>query len=211
MRKLDLPFYRRNDPLAVSRELLGKVLCSRIDGVTTKAVITETEAYIGPEDRASHAWNNRRTKRTEPIFAEGGIAYVYLCYGIHHMFNVVSGSRNRPHANLVRAGRCLKGLEVMLERRGKESEDKRLLGGPGSLGQALGITTDLTGISLLGDTLWIEDYALDVPDEVVAIGPRIGIDYAGEDALRPYRFVLDDDWLLGQLDGLRRVRLDPVG
>ena len=211
MSRLDLSFYRRTAPLTVSRDLLGKVLCSNIDGVLTRAVIAETEAYVGPDDRASHAWNNRRTKRTEPIFADGGIAYVYLCYGIHHMFNVVSGREDQPHAILVRAGRCLEGLDVMLERRGKAREDRTLLGGPGSLGKALGITTALTGTSLLGDELWIEDHGLEVPEDAVAVGPRIGIDYAGEDALLPYRFVLDDDWILGQLDGLRRVGLDPVG
>lgn len=210
MQTLDQSFYRRDDVVTLSRELLGKVLCSNIEGALTRAVITETEAYDGPEDRASHAWNNRRTKRTEPLFAEGGIAYVYLCYGIHHLFNVVSGPADRPHAILIRGGRCVEGLETVLARRGREKEDASLMGGPGTFGQALGITTALTGTSLLGETLWIEDYGIDVPAAHIEKGPRIGIDYAGEDASLEYRFVLNR---LGIREWFRRHRdlgLDPV-
>jgi len=185
-------FYRRGDVVTVARDLLGKVLCSRLDGIVTRAVITETEAYDGPTDRASHAWNNRRTRRTEPLFADGGLAYVYLCYGIHHLFNVVSNGVGKPHAILVRAGKCYAGLPTMLERRGKEREDRTLMAGPGTFARALGITTALTGESLIGGgRLWIEDRGIDVPARQVKAGPRIGIDYAGEDAKLPYRFVVD--------------------
>lgn len=191
MTTLDHAFYRRDDVVAVSRDLLGKVLCTHVDGATCKAIITETEAYDGPTDRASHAFDNRRTKRTEPLFADGGIAYVYLCYGIHHMFNVVSSVAGRPHAILVRAGYPLEGVDAMLARRDRERVDTRLMNGPGTLGQAMGIRTSMTGTDLTGDTLWIEGPGIAVVEDAVAVGPRIGIDYAGEDARLPYRFVLD--------------------
>lgn len=183
-----MDFYRRDDVVDVARDLLGKVLCSCIDGHLTKAIIVETEAYAGSADRASHAYGGRRTKRTEPMFREGGIAYVYLCYGIHHLFNVVTSRQDDPQAVLVRAGSPLVGVDEMLSRRGKTSVGKNLLSGPGSLASALGICTKLTGESLLGNQLWIEDHGILVAGDTIAIGPRVGIDYAGEDAARPYRF-----------------------
>lgn len=188
--KLPESFYVRNDIIQVSRDLLGKVLATRIDGCITKAVITETEAYAGETDKASHAYGGRRTKRTEPIYQTGGRAYVYLCYGIHHMFNVVSSVAGEPHAILVRAGQPLEGESEMLRRREKQKIDKTLLAGPGSLGKALGITTALTGTDLSGGTIWIEDQGVTVNDRQIAVGPRVGIDYAEEDAKRPYRFIL---------------------
>lgn len=188
--KLPLSFYQREDVIAVSRELLGKVLCSRLDGIVTRVVITETEAYAGIDDRASHAYGNRRTARTEPMFAAGGVAYVYLCYGIHHLFNVVTAGEGVPHAILVRAGRPFEGHERIADRRGMPADDKRLLAGPGSLARGLGITTALTGEPLLGNRVWIEDRGISVIEGEVRAGPRIGVDYAGEDALLPYRFRL---------------------
>jgi len=188
--KLPPSFYLRDDIIRVSQELLGKVLATNIDGRITKAVITETEAYAGETDKASHAYGGRRTKRTEPIYQTGGRAYVYLCYGIHHMFNVVSSAEGTPHAILVRAGRPQQGEAEMLRRRGKAEGDKTLLAGPGSLGKALGITTELTGIDLSGDQIWIEDHGIAVDESAIVTGPRIGIDYAGEDASLPYRFIL---------------------
>lgn len=188
MERLDTGFYRRDDVVAVARELLGKVLCTSIDGRPTKVVIEETEAYAGVEDRASHAYGGRRTRRTEPMFGKGGIAYVYLCYGIHHLFNVVTATADVPHAVLVRAASPLEGLATMLERRGKSSADKSLLAGPGSLSRALGIRTEMTGTSLLGRRIWIEDHGIEPAEDTITVGPRVGIDYAGEDALRPYRF-----------------------
>lgn len=193
--KLQTEFYTRDDVVEVARDLLGKVLCSHINGRLTKAIITETEAYAGVDDRASHAYGPRRTQRTEPMFGKGGIAYVYLCYGIHHLFNVVTGRQDLPHAVLVRAGSPLDGIDTMLARRGKSCVDKSILAGPGSLARALGIRTELSGTSLLGDQLWIEDHALFIFDDAISVGPRIGIDYAGNDAARPYRFVIDPDQL----------------
>ncbi len=186
--KLPLDFYLRDDVVGIARSLLGKVLCSNIDGELTKGLITETEAYAGVGDKASHAYGDRRTGRTAPMYAQGGRAYVYLCYGIHHLFNVVVGDVDEPLAVLIRACAPLDGIEVMRQRRGKSEGEELVLGGPGTLTQALGITTDMTGISLLEDRLWIEDHGNRVGSEQIVVGPRIGIDYAEEDAERPYRF-----------------------
>ena len=190
MFKLQTEFYRRDRVVDVARDLRGKVLCSRIDDRLTKAVITETEAYAGIEDRASHAYGGRRTPRTEPLYDEGGIAYVYLCYGIHHLFNVVTSGRDDPHAVLIRAGSPLLGIDDMLKRRSKKSIDKSLLAGPGSLALALGIRTGLSGTSLSGNQIWIEDHNFLISDDSITAGPRVGVDYAGRDASRPYRFVV---------------------
>ena len=189
--KLSLDFYIREDVVQISRELLGKVLCTKLDGQVTKAIITETEAYAGVGDKASHAYGGRRTLRTEPMYMRGGTAYVYLCYGIHHLFNVVTNTAGTPHAVLIRAGSSFEGCELMHTRRNKRHGDKTLLSGPGSLSQALGITTNLTGISLLGDQIWIEDHKISVAAEEILTGPRVGIDYADEDSTRPYRFIVD--------------------
>lgn len=188
--KLRQDFYCRDDVVAISRELLGKVLCTRVDGELTEIVITETEAYAGETDKASHAFGGRRTARTEPMYGPGGLAYVYLCYGIHHLFNVVTNDEDIPHAVLVRAGSPLTGVEVMLSRRRKQKQDGSLLSGPGCVAQALGIVTGMTGTDLEGDSIWIEDRGVDLSDQDVVTGPRIGVDYAEEDAARPYRFLL---------------------
>lgn len=193
--KLPQGFYVREDVVQVSKDLLGKVLCTRLDGGTTKAIITETEAYAGVRDKASHAYGGRRTKRTEPLFAQGGTAYVYLCYGIHHLFNVVTNEANSPHAVLIRAGAPLEGTDLMLKRRKKRIIESSLLAGPGSLAQALGITSGLTGISLLGDQIWLEDQHILADAKAIVAGPRVGIDYAEEDVTRPYRFRIDTDCL----------------
>lgn len=188
-RKLPAEFYLRDDVVQVSRDLLGKVLCTKINGAVTKAVITETEAYAGIDDRASHAYSDRRTKRTEPMYGPGGHAYVYLCYGIHHLFNVVTNVEGVPHAVLVRAGRPVEGTSVMRQRRGKSEVDRKLMAGPGTISQALGITTALTGASLRSSQIWIEDHDVVVESGHIQAGPRVGVDYAGEDAGRPYRFI----------------------
>ncbi len=190
--KLPQSFYLGDDVVSISRELLGKVLCTHIGGVVTRAWIIETEAYAGVDDRASHAWGGRRTRRTEPMFGPGGTAYVYLCYGIHHLFNVVTNVAGVPHAVLVRGGSALEGLETIAARRARPAEDRALLAGPGSLAQGLGITTALTGSSLVDGPIWIEDHGFAVDESSIAAGPRVGVDYAGEDAARPYRFRITD-------------------
>jgi len=181
-------FYVRADVVAISRDLLGKVLCTEIDGQRTSAIITETEAYAGVVDKASHAYGGRRTCRTEPMYAAGGTAYVYLCYGIHHLFNVVTNATGIPHAVLVRAGEPHSGLDIMLQRRRRQLADRTLLAGPGSLARALGISTALTGTSLIGGPIRIENHGIRIDDDHVLAGPRVGVGYAAEDAALPYRF-----------------------
>lgn len=188
---LPVDFYRRDDVVSIARDLLGKVLCTNVDGKKTQIIVTETEAYAGVDDRASHAFGGRRTKRTEPMFGPPGTAYVYLCYGIHHLFNVVTNEAGIPQAVLVRAGYALHGLDTMLVRRGKSKSDKTLLAGPGSVAKALGISTRLTGSSLSGDSIRIEDHDVRIDNDRITAGPRVGVDYAGEDALLPYRFTVD--------------------
>lgn len=183
--KLDRSFYVRSTALDVARELLGKVLVTDLNGERTGAVILETEAYMGAADRASHAHGGKRTARNKTMYAIGGTVYVYLCYGIHHLFNVVVGAVDVPQAVLVRAVHPVDGIATMQRRRPKAANST---GGPGTLTQALGIRTTHDGLDLLGDTIWIEDRGIRVPKVKVMIGPRIGVDYAGEDSLLPYRF-----------------------
>ncbi len=188
-------FYRRGDVVQVSRDLLGKVLCTRNDGMLTSGIITETEAYCGRNDKACHAFE-RRTKRTETMYKSGGIAYVYLCYGIHHLFNIVTNEEELADAVLVRAIRPVDGKELMLERRGMESVSPKLTAGPGRLSQALDITTNYNGVDLAGNTLWIEDRGYSFSDEKIQSSTRIGVDYAGEDAQKPWRFFIrDSEWV----------------
>lgn len=189
MARIERSFYRNTDVVQVARSLLGKVLLTHLDGVRTAGVITETEAYAGVNDRASHAFGGRRTPRNEVMYGDGGFSYVYLCYGIHHLFNVVTHSSGTPHAVLVRAIHPLEGMEVMMARRGNVK--KFTTGGPGTLTQALGITTALNGTDLLSGTIRIEDRGIHVPERLIVAGPRIGVDYAKEDALLPYRFLYD--------------------
>jgi DNA-3-methyladenine glycosylase len=191
MSKLPLNFYEREDVVQISKDLLGKYLFTNIDGEITGGIITETEAYAGAIDKASHAYKNRRTKRTEIMFGSGGTAYVYLCYGIHHLFNVVTNFEGIPHAVLVRAIKPFEGIPTILKRRNKEKISPSITKGPGTVSQALGIETKHTGISLLGNMIWIEDRKFKVHENDIKAGPRIGVDYAAEDALLPYRFWLE--------------------
>lgn len=183
--RLKLDFYLRDDVVQISQDLLGCLLYSAIDGHVTAGRIIETEAYRGAEDRACHAYQNRRTKRTEVMFQEGGVSYVFLCYGMHHMLNVVTNKAGMPHAILIRAIEPLEGIEIMQIRRKKEKVDKTFTNGPGTVAKALGIDRRANGISFLGKTLWIEEGAR--PETVIS-GPRIGVAYAGEDAKLPWRF-----------------------
>jgi DNA-3-methyladenine glycosylase len=190
MPTLKRSYYLQEDVVLVAKDLLGKVLYTRINGKLTGGIITETEAYAGISDRASHAFGGKRTPRNEKMYAKGGIAYVYLCYGIHHLFNVVTNEENIPHAILIRAIQPLEGIETILKRRKQKSIAKNTSGGPGTISQALGITTKLNGIDLTGKTIWLQDEGIKVIQKNIIVGPRIGVDYAGEDAKLPYRFIL---------------------
>ena len=187
---LTLPstFYLHSDVVAIARSLLGKGLFTRINGLLTGGIITETEAYAGVGDRASHAYNQRRTPRTEVMYSQGGIAYVYLCYGIHSLLNVVTAEEGTPHAVLIRAIQPLVGIEIMLQRRKKTRVDKTLTQGPGTVTAALGIDLQCNGLSLQSDALWIAEMHLSLQASDILVSPRIGIAYAGPDAALPYRF-----------------------
>ncbi|KAA2238495.1 DNA-3-methyladenine glycosylase [Chitinophaga agrisoli] len=193
MEKLGYDFYTRTNVLTIARELLGKVLVTQFNGVLTSGRIVETEAYAGVVDRASHAYGGRRTARTEIMYAKGGTAYVYFIYGIHNMFNVVTNQAETPHAILVRAIEPLSGIDAMLTRTGRAKADYTLGKGPGNVAKALGITTRHTGLDLTGNEIFIatDDYVLKKKD--ILLSPRIGVDYAGEDALLPYRFTVRDN------------------
>jgi DNA-3-methyladenine glycosylase len=186
--KLKDSFYRRQDLLAISQELLGKFLFTNIDGGLTGGQIIETEAYRGPDDRASHAYGNRRTKRTEVMFHAGGICYVYLCYGIHALLNVVVGAEGDPHAVLIRAIKPTDGIALMQQRRAKCKEQDLLTAGPGTLTQALGITLQHNGLSLQSDLIWIEDRHARIDPSEIMVGPRVNVSYAADDAWLPWRF-----------------------
>jgi DNA-3-methyladenine glycosylase len=190
MKKLPTAFYRRSNVVTIAKELLGKLLVSSFNGQLTAGRIAETEAYNGVGDKASHAYGGRRTKRTEIMYAGGGIAYVYLCYGIHHLFNVVTNVQDQPHAVLVRAIEPVMGIDIMLERMQKSKLDYTVGRGPGNLSTAMGISTAHTGLSLLQKELYIADDGIDIPAHQVIATPRIGVDYAAEDALLPYRFFI---------------------
>ncbi len=186
--KLQKDFYIREDVVLIAKELLGKVLITNFNGAISAGIITETEAYAGINDRASHAFGGRRTARTETMYATGGTAYVYLCYGIHHLFNVVTNQKDIPHAVLIRALKPIEGMDVILKRRKQKETSNKLSSGPGTLSQALGIQTSHSGENLLGNKIWIEDRGINFPDIEIIKSPRIGVDYAGADALLPYRF-----------------------
>lgn len=185
--KLQAEFYQRTDVVQIAKDLLGKRLVTEIDGKKTIGRITETEAYCGATDKACHAHLNRRTKRTEIMFGPGGSAYVYLCYGIHHLFNVVTNGPNNADAVLIRAIEPINGLEYMLARRQMDKLKKNLTAGPGSMSKSMGITKYLYGESLFGETIWIEEAPVLQESEIHAT-TRIGVDYAEEDALLPWRF-----------------------
>ncbi|MDP4264869.1 MAG: DNA-3-methyladenine glycosylase [Bacteroidota bacterium] len=190
MEKLSLEFYQRSNVLQIAKDLLGKILVTEWNGIITSARIVETEAYAGITDKASHAYGARKTKRNEVMYVQGGVAYVYLIYGIHHLFNVVTNRHGTPHAILVRAGEPLEGMEEMLKRTGKEKIDYTLTRGPGNLSKALGIHTVHSGTSLLDKSLFIADDGRRYKKKEIASSPRIGVDYAGKDALLPYRFYI---------------------
>lgn len=188
--KLPRSFYQRDNVVQISRELIGKVLCTHFDGDLTTGLIVETEAYNGRTDRACHAYPDVRTARTETIYGPPGHAYVYLCYGIHHLFNIVTNAEGLADAILIRSIKPLDGIKIMTQRRGLKKAAPVITNGPGKLSQALGITTEYNETDLLGDKIWVEDQGITVSENEIESGPRIGVDYAGEDAKLPWRFTM---------------------
>jgi DNA-3-methyladenine glycosylase len=188
-KKLPLRFYLRDDVVTIAKELLGKVLVTNFNGERTIGRIVETEAYAGEKDKASHA-SKGKTPRTSVMFEEGGTAYVYLCYGIHQMFNIVTNKSGVPHAILIRAVEPMDGIDIMLLRTGKKQLDETLTRGPGNVGKAFGFHTSQCGLSLHSDELFIADDGFKISKEQIITSPRIGVDYAGADALLDYRFYI---------------------
>ncbi len=187
--KLSKKFYLNADVVTTARKLIGMYLITEIGGIRTGGIITETEAYAGENDKASHAFGGRRTHRTEILFQEGGLAYVYLCYGIHSLFNIVTNKATIPHAVLIRSVFPVEGLSKIRERRNNfKLLPAKLIIGPGNVAQALGIHHSDTGKSLLGNEIWLENRSIKIPESTIIAGPRIGVDYAEDDAFLPYRF-----------------------
>ena len=190
MKKLPLSFYARKDVVLIAKELIGKIIITNFEGVTTSARIVETEAYMAITDKASHSFGGRRTLRNEHMYAPAGIAYVYICYGLHQMLNIVTNERDVPDAVLIRAVEPIAGIEIMLKRTGKKKGDKTLTRGPGNVAKALGIFKHHSGSHLLGDDIYVADVATKIADENIGVSVRIGVDSAGADALLPYRFYI---------------------
>jgi DNA-3-methyladenine glycosylase len=188
MKKLPLSFYKSDNVLQIAQALLGKILVTKWEGVVTAGRIVETEAYNGVIDKASHASGGRRTARNEVMYAAGGIVYVYLCYGIHYLFNVVTNRREIPHAILIRAVEPVKGITAMEQRTGKKMPDYSITKGPGNVAKALGLHIAHSGQSLGSRQIFIADDGCTYSRDEWATSPRIGVDYAGKDALLPYRF-----------------------
>lgn len=189
-RILPASYYASPDVIFLAKDLLGKFLCTRIDGLYCSGKIVETEAYRGPDDRAAHSYNNRRTPRTEVMFLKGGVAYIYICYGMHHLMNVVTGPRDDAHAVLIRALEPADGIGIMSERRQLDASDDRLTKGPGSLSVAMGLRSEMTGTSLFdrSSPVWLEDRGIRYADSEICISKRIGVEGAGEAAHWPWRY-----------------------
>src|SRR5688572_10216408 len=186
--KLTPDFYQRPNVVTIARELLGKLLVTKLDGKLTSGIICETEAYNGVVDKASHAYGGRRTNRTETMYGSGGTSYIYLCYGIHHLFNVVTNVQEIPHAVLIRGIVPVDGIQEILKRKKLQKEKNRMGIGPGNVSTCLGLHTGLNNTPLSGSKIWIEDRGIKTSAAKIVKGPRVGVDYAGKDALLPYRF-----------------------
>ncbi|SHL77496.1 DNA-3-methyladenine glycosylase [Flavobacterium saccharophilum] len=188
--KLPLSYYLHQDVLFLAKDLLGKVLFTQIEGQITAGIIVETEAYFGEIDKASHAYGGRRTNRTEIMYSEGGVSYVYLCYGIHHLFNIVTSVKNEPHAVLIRAIEPLIGTETMELRRNMPITKSAISSGPGSAAKALGIDKTFNQKDLGGEEIWVEDHGIRYAENDIIASPRVGVTYAQEDAFLPWRFFI---------------------
>ena len=194
--KLTRSFYTRNDVVKIARELLGKFLFTYIEDRLTGGIIVETEAYSGVNDKACHSHLGRRTNRTEIMYHRGGLSYVYLTYGIHNLFNIVTNEEGSADAVLIRAIEPTEGIDTMLMRRGMLKPDSRLTAGPGVLSQALGIDRQYYGEPLTGGKIWVEDRKIKLTEEQIDARPRVGVAYAAEDALLPWRFsIRNNPWV----------------
>lgn len=186
---LERNFFAGENILEISKSLLGMKLCTNIDGVFTSGIIVETEAYKAPEDKASHAYQNKLTPRTKTMFSKPGTAYVYICYGYHHLFNIITAPEGIAHCILIRAIEPLDGMEAMLERRNYPKVRYNLTNGPGKMSKALGISKGQNGIDLtLAESIWIAEGIPQIRKSHIIEGPRVGMTSAEECAHWPWRF-----------------------
>lgn len=190
MKQLPLSFYKRTDVITIAKELLGKIVVTNIDGIRTSGRIVETEAYVAFTDKASHSFNGRRTAKNEHMYAPAATSYIYICYGIHQMLNIVTNEKDIPDAVLIRALEPMEGINAMLKRAGKAALDNTLTKGPGNVGKALGLFKYHSGISLVDDSIGLYKDKFELKEKEIGVSKRIGVDYAGEDALLPYRFFI---------------------
>ena len=202
MARLSRDFYL-GDTVEITRALLGKYLVRRLGGETLVCRITEAEAYVGRCDKACHAYNYRRTPRTETLFLGPGHAYIYLIYGMYHCLNFVTEPEGEPAAVLLRAVEPAAGTDAILRLRYGDKpltafRKKHFLDGPGKVCQGFSLTREQNGLDLTGDTLFLcdspEDLGLPRPApvrETICAGPRIGVDYAEEARDFPWRFWLE--------------------
>lgn len=190
MRKVPLSFYDRKDVLLIARELLGKIIVTHFDGLITSGRIVETEAYIGFVDKASHSFAGKRTARNEHMYSSPGTAYVYICYGMHQMMNIVTNKKEIPDAVLIRAIEPLEGIDIMLKRTGKKLLERTVTRGPGNVGKALGIYKHHSGLYLLDDKIYLLDDNYKFSSGKIGVSKRIGVEGAGEDGLLPYRYYI---------------------
>ncbi|MEO6454100.1 MAG: DNA-3-methyladenine glycosylase [Ginsengibacter sp.] len=188
MKKLPKSFYSRKDVVSIARELIGKILVTDFDGNITSGRIVETEAYVALTDKASHSFAGRRTSRNEHMYAAPATAYVYICYGMHQMFNIVTNEKEIPDAILIRAVEPMQGIDIMLQRTGKLKADFTLTKGPGNVGKALGIFKKHSGLHLLDNEIYLLDDGIILSEDMIGISKRIGVESAGPDSLLPYRF-----------------------
>ena len=190
MKKLSLAFYKRKDVVVIAKDLIGKIVVTNIDGIKTCGRIVETEAYVAYIDKASHAYKGKRTQRNEHMYAQAGTVYVYICYGMHHMLNVVTNNVDVPDAVLIRAIEPLEGIEDMLLRTRKKVLDNTLTKGPGNVAKALGITKVFSGLVFGENEIAIYYDGIILKENEIGTSKRVGIDSAGDDALLPYRFFI---------------------
>ena len=190
MKKLSLSFYQRKDVVAIAKDLIGKIVVTNIDGKITSGRIVETEAYVAHIDKASHAYKGKRTLRNEAMYAAAGTFYVYICYGMHNMLNIVSNNIDIPDAILIRALEPIDGIVTMLERTNKKMLDNTLTKGPGNVAKAMGIAKNISGLLLGNEQINILKNNFTISEKEIGTSKRIGIDNAGADAFLPYRFYL---------------------
>jgi DNA-3-methyladenine glycosylase len=188
MKKLSHSFYKRGEVVEIAKELLGKIIVTNINGTVTSGRIVETEAYVAFIDKASHSYKGKRTGKNEHMYSPAGTSYIYICYGIHQMLNVVTNDKDVPDAVLIRAIEPMEGIDTMLQRTGKPVLNNTLTKGPGNVGKALGLFKQHSGMSLMEDTISIYSDKVKIEESRIGISKRIGVDYAGDDALLPYRF-----------------------